>query len=85
MSDSDLNADEWRLYASCLGLDWVIFYPNRGESTRPAKSVCEFCVVKTECLDDAVYRKEPAGVRGGLSTRERRKLIQAKRRGNGLP
>jgi WhiB family redox-sensing transcriptional regulator len=79
MSDSNADVDEWRLYASCLGLDWVMFFPNRGESTKQAKAICDTCLVKVQCLDDAVRRKEPAGVRGGMSTKARRTII-AKRR-----
>ena len=80
MSDSNSDIDEWRLYASCLGLEWEIFFPNRGESIRRPKSICDKCIVQVECLDDALNRKEPAGVRGGFSTRERRKVLSAKRK-----
>ena len=85
MNEPHLVIDDWRLYASCLGLDWKVFFPNRGESTQPAKAVCRNCIVRTECLDDAIYRKEPAGVRGGLATRERRKLVRTRRHESGLP
>ena len=71
---------EWRMRAACKGLEWTPFFPNRGESTKEAKSVCDTCPVTVECLEDAVVRKEPAGVRGGLSTRERRKEIQKRRK-----
>jgi len=66
----------WRLTANCLGLPWRTFFPQRGESTKPAKIVCAECSVKAECLEDAIYRREPAGVRGGLSTRDRRLIIR---------
>jgi WhiB family redox-sensing transcriptional regulator len=56
-----------------------MFFPNRGESTREAKAICNGCLVKKQCLDDAVELKEPAGVRGGLSTKARRTIIAERR------
>jgi WhiB family redox-sensing transcriptional regulator len=79
MSDSNGQVDDWRLLASCRGLDWVMFFPNRGESTSQAKAICNGCLVKNQCLDDAVELKEPAGVRGGLSTKARRAIIAERR------
>ena len=83
MSESNEQDQDWRLLASCRGLPWVMFFPNRGESTRQAKEICEGCLVKKPCLDDAVMRKEPAGVRGGLSTKARRSIITGRRTRNG--
>ena len=80
MSDSNADIDEWRLYASCMGLDWTLFFPQRGESVRAAREVCKPCVVKEQCLEDALQRIEPAGVRGGLSARERRTIVRNRRR-----
>ena len=84
MSVMKIDDKNWYLFASCLGLDWKIFFPNRGESTKPAKLICAHCVVNTQCLEDAIDLREPAGVRGGLATRERRKLVR-ERRESGLP
>lgn len=71
---------EWRLYAACIGMPHERFFPKRGQSTREAKAVCADCVVKDECLMDAIVRREPAGIRGGLSTRERQVLIREQRK-----
>lgn len=68
--------DDWRLYANCIGLDQEIFYPQRGESTRPAKAICAGCEVRLDCLEDAIARREPYGVWGGKSTEERRILLR---------
>ena len=62
---------EWRDLASCKGLDHNLFFPNRGESTKKAKAICDKCVVQEECLVDAIMRKEIAGIRGKKSKRER--------------
>jgi len=66
---------DWRTWAACRGTDPNTFFPNRGESITPAKIICGTCIVQVECLEDAIIRREPAGVRAGLSTRDRRVLI----------
>ena len=70
---------EWRGQAFCLGLDHDMFFPKRGESTKVSKGICGSCEVQAECLEDAIMRKEIAGIRGGKSKRERDKI--AKERG----
>ena len=70
---------EWRGQAFCLGLDHDMFFPKRGESTKISKGVCGSCEVQEQCLEDAILRKEIAGIRGGKSKRERD--VIAKQRG----
>lgn len=70
---------EWRAEAFCLGLDHDMFFPKRGESTKVSKGICASCEVREQCLEDAILRKEIAGIRGGKSKRERDKI--AKERG----
>ena len=69
----------WRDFAECIGLDHDMFFPNRGESTKAAKAVCESCYVIAECLEDAIVGREIAGIRGGKSMRERRQIIRARK------
>lgn len=64
---------------SCRGLDPDIFFPDRGESLKPAKSVCEKCIVKDECLEYALDSGERFGIWGGTSERERRRMRRARR------
>ena len=64
---------------SCRGMDPDIFFPDRGESLRPAKAVCEDCIVRDECLEFALDNRERFGVWGGTSERERRRLRRARR------
>ncbi len=66
----------WRTYAACIGLYGDPFFLNRGQSARPAKAICAICIVGSECLEDAIERREIAGIRAGLSTRDRRRIIQ---------
>ena len=64
----------WHDLARCAETDPEIFFPEKGESVRPAKRVCAGCEVRAECLQDALDRGERFGVWGGLSERERRVL-----------
>lgn len=66
----------WQHRAACRrpGVDPDAFYPDKGESTRPAKRICAGCPVTAECLQYALDNNERWGVFGGLSERERRKL-----------
>lgn len=69
----------WRNLAACRGLDPELFYPDRGESTFQAKTVCRSCPVRGDCL--AAGLTERFGIWAGTSERERRRL----RRSRGLP
>ena len=64
----------WQTRANCLGVDPDLFFPERGASTREAKSVCAGCEVKDDCLEYALVNGEKFGIWGGLSERERRRL-----------
>ena len=64
----------WHDLARCAETDPEMFFPDKGESVRPAKRVCAGCEVQAECLQDALDRGERFGVWGGLSERERRVL-----------
>lgn len=45
-----------------------------------AKQVCEPCPVKAPCLAFALMNKEPEGVWGGTTLKERKRLIREARR-----
>ncbi len=67
---------DWRDLALCAEVDPELFFPDKGESSRPAKRVCASCPVRAECLQDALDRHEQFGVWGGLTERERRVLAR---------
>jgi len=76
---------EWQDLANCKGADPDLFFPERGASTRTAKSICRACAVRVECLEFAIVSSEKFGIWGGLSERERRRIrrerqIAARRR-----
>ena len=45
-----------------------------------ARSICNVCPVKEECLEDAMISKERYGMRGGLTPIERRRIERKERR-----
>jgi WhiB family redox-sensing transcriptional regulator len=65
----------WEERALCSQVDPEAFFPERGGSTREAKRICGRCEVAVPCLAKAIEIKDPFGVRGGLSERQRRVLI----------
>ncbi len=70
----DTEEVSWKLQANCAGVDPDLFFPERGASTKEAKSVCRACLVKAECLEYAIRHGEKFGIWGGMSERERRRI-----------
>ena len=71
---------EWRRLGACRGLDATIFYPDDDDDATIAKSVCDGCSVRAACLEHALASREKAGVWGGATERERRRIIRQRRR-----
>ena len=74
-----LRPADWTASALCAQADPDAFFPEMGGSARAAKAVCSRCPVRAECLAEALANREPFGVWGGLTARERRGL------GHGAP
>ena len=64
----------WHDLANCRGADPDLFFPERGASSRTAKSICRLCVVQDQCLEFAIVSSEKFGIWGAMSERERRKI-----------
>ena len=71
-----VDVSDWRDESLCAQNDPELFFPEEGGTTAPAKRVCARCLVRAECLQDALDRGERFGIWGGLSERERRKLAK---------
>jgi WhiB family redox-sensing transcriptional regulator len=73
---------QWRRYARCLGVDPDVFHPpgDADEAAEPARAICAVCPVREPCLDHAITHREVHGVWGGLTERERRRLVRQRRR-----
>lgn len=65
---------KWHGDALCAEIDTEVFFPEKGSSAKPAKKICGMCVVRTECLTDALANGERFGIFGGLSERERQRI-----------
>ncbi len=70
----DLSGLWWMDLARCAEVDGELFFVEKGGSTAPAKRICAACEVREACLEYALERGINAGVWGGLSERERRRL-----------
>lgn len=66
----------WMDDALCAQVGGDLWHPEKGESTRAAKSVCARCPVAVECLEYALVTHERFGVYGGMSEGERRRLAR---------
>lgn len=74
-----MSAPAWRKDAACRGEDVNIFFPiDYGQAVK-AKKICAACPVRVQCLDWALShpQAEDAGIFGGTSFRERRKIRRA--------
>jgi WhiB family transcriptional regulator, redox-sensing transcriptional regulator len=69
----------WISQGSCLRADPDDLFVQGAQQNR-AKALCLGCVVRTECLADALDNRTEFGVWGGMTERERRALL--KRRPN---
>jgi WhiB family redox-sensing transcriptional regulator len=64
----------WMAEAACRGLPSGIFYTDedgKRSSTVQAKAICGGCPVSKDCLTDAVTRREPHGIWGGMTPSQR--------------
>jgi WhiB family redox-sensing transcriptional regulator len=69
----------WASEALCAQTDPEVFFPEKGESSTPAKQICAGCPVRAECLQDALDRDERFGVWGAQTARERDRLRRGAR------
>lgn len=70
----ELEPTPWADQAACADTNPNLFFPDRGGSARQAKTVCQACPVRAECLDYARRWHIVHGVWGGLTWRQRRHL-----------
>ena len=75
----DWDEDEWRDRAACRDTSPELFFPigTTGvalDQIDAAKRVCTQCPVASECLEFALATNQEAGVWGGLTEEERRRV-----------
>lgn len=67
--------EDWSARASCKTTDPDALFV-QGAAQNRAKALCLGCVVRTECLADALDNQVEFGVWGGMTERERRALLR---------
>lgn len=77
-----MSADlpEWFANAACIGVDLAMFFPASDNDAGEARKVCARCPIRQGCLQWALDQREPAGVWGGHTARERRRMIRRRPR-----
>jgi WhiB family redox-sensing transcriptional regulator len=75
-----MERPSWHKAASCRSSDPAAFFPAPGSSQRQAKQICADCGVRDVCLDHALTAPERYGIWGGLSERQRSRVLAARRR-----
>ena len=75
-------AKDWRATGLCRGSNPLVFYPPSEDDTlaEEAKMICSACAVRKPCLEFALTSREKHGVWGGLTERERRRVLRQRRR-----
>ena len=68
-------AADWEDSAECRSADADIFFAPGATQEYRAKAVCRSCPVRFECLAYALRNKVEHGVWGGLTDRERRRVL----------
>jgi WhiB family redox-sensing transcriptional regulator len=66
---------DWTALAACRDIDPDELFV-QGAAQNRAKTRCFGCVVRTECLADALDNRVEFGVWGGMTERERRALLR---------
>ena len=66
----------WHADAACKGAT-SLFYPGQGVAMDDAKTLCQGCPVRVQCLDYALTRPEIHGTWGGESERSRKRIRSA--------
>jgi WhiB family redox-sensing transcriptional regulator len=74
MLDEVTHRPAWHARAACAGKGPDLFFPERGDSSAPAKALCAACPVQRQCLDVALADASVRGIWGGVSERGRRVL-----------
>lgn len=75
----ELSHRPWVKHAACHNTNVDLFMSQVPDDVERAKSVCEVCPVRMECLSEAVSKLD-TGTRGGMSERERASALTHLRR-----
>ena len=68
------RSDDWTMEARCRGMQDRLF--PEGADQKRARTVCMGCRVRSQCLAEALDNRIEWGVWGGMTERERRRLLR---------
>lgn len=68
------HTNDWAAQAKCRGSEDRLFV--EGAEQRRARTLCQGCPVRLECLAEALDNRIEWGIWGGLTERERRQLLK---------
>jgi len=74
---SSHDTELWMCQAACRNVEPDRLFV-RGAAQRAATTICRDCPVQLQCLADALDRRVEFGVWGGLTERERRRLLRTR-------
>lgn len=71
----------WMDDGACVGQPSEIFFPDESDQSTidRAKAICARCPIQQRCAEVALVRREPYGIWGGLSERDRRSILRRNR------
>jgi WhiB family transcriptional regulator, redox-sensing transcriptional regulator len=72
-----VHRPSWHALANCKGLGVDQFVVGRGGQYEAARSVCESCAVRRECLETALANPDLLGMWGGTSEVQRKSMRRA--------
>lgn len=74
-ANSTTDDSSWATRGACVSMDPDGFFV-QGAEQHSVKIACGACPVRTECLADALDNRVDFGVWGGMTERERRRLLR---------
>lgn len=75
MTERLIKDPQWYESANCATTDPEIMFPGKeGGSVMLARKICSMCVVREDCLTDALMASQQIGFAGGMSAKERKAL-----------
>lgn len=72
-----IDDQHWTAYGACRDAAPDALFVE-GAAQRSAREVCSTCIVRLECLVDALDHRVMFGVWGGMTERERRALLRSR-------
>ena len=69
------DVDHWSALAKCRGTEDILFC--EGAEQKHARSFCQSCPVRLQCLAEALDNRIEWGIWGGKTERERRSMLRS--------